>query len=125
MEDLEQNPALKTVLDWHKEGCAALDLAKYYTVSDKPQPEPSQADQERLERFMMGIGFEEMVGKPPMRMPPMDYSPFMVGPRAASVPQGCMRTFSAKWPPTVYGAPSGIRARTTTPAAGTIFTTRA
>ena len=68
MEDLEQNPALKTVLDWHKEGCAALDLAKYYTVSDKPQPEPSQADQERLERFMMGIGFEEMVGKPPMRL---------------------------------------------------------
>ena len=105
MEDLEQNPALKTVLDWHKEGCAALDLAKYYTVSDKPQPEPSQADQERLERFMMGIGFEEMVGKPPMRMPPMDYSPFMVGPRAAIRPAGLYENILCKVAPySVRGA---------------------
>ena len=54
---------------------------------------------------MMGIGFEEMVGKPPMRMPPMDYSPFMVGPRAAIRPAGLYENILCKVAPySVRGA---------------------
>lgn len=88
MEDLQSNPALKTVLDWHKENCEQVDLASYYAVSDLPEPEPSQEQQERMDYLMMGGDFSKL---PPMPMPDMSqipYSPFKPGPRACIRPAG-------------------------------------
>ena len=88
-EDIKANPALQPVLDWYQEGCRALDLQKYFALSDQPQREPSPEEQKRMNDFMMGIGLEELFknGAPPPP-PPMDYTPYMVGPRGAVRPGG-------------------------------------
>mgnify|MGYP005809986481 FL=1 len=88
-EALAENPALKPVLDWYQESCASLDLSKYYQASDKPAPDPSPQEQARMDRFMMGIGLEELLSKdPPPLPPPADYTPYLPGPRSAVRPAG-------------------------------------
>ncbi len=94
-ESLKANPALRPVLDWHREETAKIDLLKYYAASDRPVPEQSEQMRAMMDRFMMGIGLREFLEKGPPPMPPMDYTPYMPGPRAAVRPSGlyeCMLT---------------------------------
>lgn len=88
MEGLQSNPALKPVLDWHSDNCAATDLAAYYAASDLPEPEPSPEEKARMDYLMMGGDFSKL---PPMSMPDLSkipYTPFKPGPRACVRPAG-------------------------------------
>lgn len=90
MTSLKENSALKPILDWQENAVKHMDLQKYYSASDLPVSSPTEEEQERMEKFMMGIGLEEffqsMGDMPPPQ--PSDYSPFIPGPRAAVRPAG-------------------------------------
>lgn len=90
LDDLKANPALEPIFRWHEEAASQLDTATYYQASERPVAEPSPEEQERLDTFMMGIGLEEFFKNMEQMMPPlpMDYSPYMPGPRAAIRPAG-------------------------------------
>lgn len=104
LKDIESNPKLKAVLDWYEEGCSKLDLLKYYTASDQPQPEPSPEMKAAMENFMMGIGLEKLFsGEAPPPPPPADYTAYMLGPRGAIRPAGLYDNMLSKV------APYGIR----------------
>lgn len=88
MEDIEANPALAPVLQWHAESCAAVNYPVYYGTSDLPEPEPDPEHQKRMDYLMMGGDFSKL---PPMPMPDFSripYTPFMPGPRACIRPAG-------------------------------------
>ena len=88
LKDLQANPALKTVLDWHHECCAATELGSYYAASELPEPEPTPEAQARMDFLMMGGDFSKL---PPMPMPDMSqipYSPYKPGPRSCVRPGG-------------------------------------
>lgn len=88
MEDLQSNPALKPVLEWHRSNCAAIELASYYAASDLPDPEPSPEEKARMDYLMMGGDLRKL---PTMSMPDMSqipYTPFKPGPRACVRPGG-------------------------------------
>lgn len=86
VEDIQRNPALKPVLDWHAEACAATDLAAYYAASDLPEPEPSPEEKTRMDYLMMGGDFRKL---PPMPdLSKIVYTPFKPGPRACVRPGG-------------------------------------
>ncbi|MBR5761158.1 MAG: hypothetical protein IKX87_03955, partial [Lachnospiraceae bacterium] len=53
-EDLEANPALKPVLDWHESELEKINWAKYITASDKKAAPQDPHMQEVFERMMMG-----------------------------------------------------------------------
>ena len=48
---------------------------------------------------MMGIGLREFLEKGPPPMPPMDYTPYMPGPRSAVRPSGLYETMLCKTAP--------------------------
>lgn len=100
MEDIRSNPALSPVLHWHEDACAALDLRRYYAVSDLPARAPSPEEKARTDRFMMGIGLDKLFaeGAPPPP-PPADYSPYMPGPRSAVRPAGLYETMLSRVAP--------------------------
>jgi len=88
LEDLQANPALKTVLDWHEESCGKVNYPAYYGASDQVEPEPDPEHQKRMDFLMMGGDFSKL---PPMPMPDFSkipYTPFMPGPRACIRPAG-------------------------------------
>ncbi len=89
MEALEANPALKPVLDWHNEACAALDWAKYEADALQP-PAPTPPEQAAiLDRLMMGEDPRELFKlMPPRPRVPVGYSAFSPGPKAAIRPAG-------------------------------------
>lgn len=101
MEDLEANPALAPVFHWHRRMTEDLDLARYYAASERPTPEPSPEEKQGMDDFMMGIGLEEFFKKmaetPPP--PPVDYGPYMPGPRAAIRPAGLFENMLCKIAP--------------------------
>lgn len=99
LEDLKANPALAGVLQWHRQGCAAVDLEKYYAASDLPQREPSPEEKARRERMMMGQGLDGPRTPPP----PADYMPYAPGPRSAVRPGGLYESMLQKV------APYGVR----------------
>lgn len=88
LEDLQANPALKTVLDWHEESCAKVNYPAYYGASDLTEPEPDPEHQKRMDFLMMGGDFSKL---PPMPMPDFSkipYTAYMPGPRACIRPAG-------------------------------------
>ena len=101
MEDLEANPALKPILNWHAESCAATELAAYYAASDQTELEPTSEEQARMDFLMMGGDFHKL---PPMPdIGDIPYTPFKPGPRACVRPAGLYETMLRKV------APYGIR----------------
>jgi len=103
MEDLQANPALKTVLDWQEESCAKVNYPAYYGASDQVEPEPDPEHQKRMDYLMMGGDFSKL---PPMPMPDFSkipYTPFMPGPRACIRPAGLYENILC------HIAPYGIR----------------
>lgn len=87
MEDLQANPALKTVLDWQADICAKLDWPKYEQDALVPAGEPTEEQKAMNEAFMMG-GDPETLMKNFTPKPPEGYSPFVPGPKAAVRPAG-------------------------------------
>lgn len=99
MESLQANPALKPVLDWYRDELQKIDPLKYYAASDRPVPEQDERMRAMMDRFMMGIGLREFLEKGPPPMPPMDYTPYMPGPRSAVRPSGLYETMLCKTAP--------------------------
>lgn len=107
LERLQGNPALRPVLDWYEGAVKELDLAKYYAASDVPAAEPTPEETERMDRFMMGVGLEELFKNgPPPPPPPTDFSPYMAGPRGAIRPAGLYDAMLTKVAP--YGVRGAI-----------------
>ena len=98
-ESLKANPALRPVLDWYREELEKIDPLKYYAASDQPVPEQSEQMRAMMDKFMMGIGLREFLEKGPPPMPPMDYTPYMPGPRSAVRPSGLYESMLAKVAP--------------------------
>ena len=98
-ESLRSCPALRPVLDWHEQELRKIDLLKYYAASDVPAAEPGEQQRAMMDRFMMGIGLREFLEKGPPPMPPMDYTPYMPGPRSAVRPSGLYENMLSKVAP--------------------------
>ncbi len=98
-ESLQSSPALQPVLDWHEHELRKIDLLKYYAASDVPSAEPGEQQRAMMDRFMMGIGLREFLEKGPPPMPPMDYTPYMPGPRSAVRPSGLYESMLCKVAP--------------------------
>lgn len=100
MDDIESNPALSPVLTSYESSFEAVDLRKYYELSDKPTPEPTEEEQARTDKFMMGIGLEDIFKDgSPAPPPPSDYTPYMAGPRSAVRPSGLFDNILSKVAP--------------------------
>lgn len=100
IDSIRATPALRPVLDWHEGALKELDLLKYYEASDQPAKEPTPEEAAQMDKFMMGVGLEELFKNgPPPPPPPMDYTPYMPGPRGAIRPAGLYDSMLTKVAP--------------------------
>ena len=105
-EDLEANPALKPVLDWHEEALKSIDWQKYITASDKKAEPQDPKMQEVFERMMMGEDMSDFFKNfDPSVFMQADFVPFMPGPRSTVRPSGLYENMLTKVAPyTIRGA---------------------
>ncbi len=102
MEEIQNTPEMKPVLDWYEDVLCKLNLREYFEASEKPVPPAPPEMKARMDNFMMGIGlkeFAEMMEKNPVPMPMPVYSPYVPGPRAAIRPAGLYETMLQKIAP--------------------------
>ena len=98
-ELLTQNPALKPILDWQENICRKADYRTYLEAAAAYTPELPPIEQDRMDLFMMGVPFEEIMKKmPPMPMPE-GYGPYMEGPLACIRPGGLFESMVKKVAP--------------------------
>lgn len=89
IETMKQYPSLQPIFDFHEEALKALDWPAYYEMSNIPVSDPPKAQQEIMDKLMMGTPFEELFGKGPMERPKLPvYTPYVPGPRSCIRPQG-------------------------------------
>lgn len=105
-EDLEANPALKPVLDWHESELEKINWAKYITASDKKAAPQDPHMQEVFERMMMGEDMSDFFKNfDPSVFMQADFVPFMPGPRSTVRPSGLYENMLTKVAPyTIRGA---------------------
>ncbi len=102
IEEIQNTPAMKPVLDWYEKTLSDLDWRPYFEASEKPVPPVPPEMKARMDNFMMGVGlreFAEMMEKNPVPMPMPVYSPYVPGPRAAIRPAGLYDTMLKKTAP--------------------------
>ena len=102
MEEIENTPAMRPVLDFQEKAVSELPWRAYYEASEQPVPPVPEEMKKRMDDFMMGIGlkeFMERMAANPQPMPMPVYSAYVPGPRACIRPAGLYETMLKKIAP--------------------------
>ena len=103
-ENLESNPKLKKILDWHKEACETTNWPIYIPASEQKAAPKDPVMEENFERMMMGEDMSEFFKNfDPSVFMSAPFVPFMPGPRSTVRPSGLYENMLTKV------APFGIR----------------
>ena len=99
MDEIKNNPKLKTVLDWQEEAIKNTKWESYIETAFKQNPEPSKQMLEFTDKFMRGFDFSELLAAGPPPMNPNIYNAYLPGPLSCIRPAGLYENMLGKIAP--------------------------